>query len=194
MKKLDFFDMEALKVVIAWRWGKKILISLARRIFPRPFLLSCFSSFFSPAWWLFQDDPWHLVSPCPLDTHWDLIFRENSAKSVETIEVGGKKCCFGRAACRKQGRADNRAKQCPRGQLGTRDVQYLEKTHTQFFLSFSSSAFALENAFGTISGKSCNTIYNWHQFVDLPRKDSISFAVSLKLLVKGRWQCHPAKT
>ena len=105
MKKLDFSDMEALKVVIAWRWGKKILISLARRIFPRPFLLSCFSSFFSPAWWLFQDDPWHLVSPCPLDTHWDLIFRETSAKTVETIEVGDKKS----GACRKQGSAaDNR--------------------------------------------------------------------------------------
>ena len=105
MKKLDFSDMNALKVVIAWRRGKKILISLARRIFPRPFLLSCFSSFFSPAWWLFQDDPWHLVSPCPLDTHWDLIFRETSAKTVETIEVGDKKS----GACRKQGRAaDNR--------------------------------------------------------------------------------------
>ena len=166
MKKFDFSDMEALEVVIAWRWGKKILISLARRIFPRPFLLSCFSSFFSPAWWLFQDDPWHLVSPCPLDTHWDLIFRENSAKTVETIEVGGKKCCSGRVACRKQGRlgrqwsnawGDNRRREMP--SIWTR------VTFTQFFLSlFSFPDLVSENDFGTIWAKRC--IYNWHHFLE----------------------------
>ena len=128
--------------------GENILISLPRRIFPQPFLLSRFSHFFPSAWWLFQDDPWHLVSPCPPDTHWDLIFRENSAKTVETIEVGGKKCCSGRTACRKQGRAaDNRA--MPWGTFGDERCPVFGQ-HTQFFLSyFCFPDLASENAFGT---------------------------------------------
>ena len=107
----------------------EITISLPRRIFPQPFLLSCFSDFFPSAWWLFQDDPWHLVSPCPPDTHWDLIFRENSAKSVETIEVGDKKCC-----CLPQTGEGAQTMEQPGGTIGEERCPVFGQ-HTQFFLS-----------------------------------------------------------